>query len=620
MSIDDVKEHFIEVGPGKRFHFDPGMVDRAVEAAAERDRQPSTVPYTIDRERTMLKAFGRHVRDHLDRRASDIRSSHVLVFAEGAVDWVGEAMAESRIQAQVCRLLGLMGTSARVRPDARERLRIEGFSDAEIDRVDAAARRHASVEDERDWLIGPEREVLVYHLDSVGIALTAANVRRLRESALCLLANLLERTSDRYSVVPIHVSDIAADVLRDPDLPDFRARTAQTIRAGRPQARPKSEAFSPPVTVEKAQMLTPADDARPPASFIGLVAALARSKTNPKARSWEVKTARQHLSIAKLFAKVVGTDDPRRMTQAHVGAYVSLLAQLPTHWGKSADDADRSIEDIMARIEDLDDDEIGLAAPTINRHRTQLSTILAHLEENGYPIGVIGKKSMAKDTRSPDEKRRPFTVEDGRALIEGAMSNIGGRDSTPSSLCLKNTDAQFWVFPLAWYTLMRLGEACGLMVDDVDSVQKKIIIRDNKLRRVKNKTSQRTVAIHSELVRIGFLDFVLQQKALGHEALFPELHGSATAATVLFNKKWVQILDLALPGAREQRKTMHSTRKGGNGAMIAGKVMDSVRYYIMGHAPKDVHGRHYTPDPSYQEIVDALDQIPIITKNVTMIK
>ena len=85
------------------------------------------------------------------------------------------------------------------------------------------------------------------------------------------------------------------------------------------------------------------------------------------------------------------------MTQAHVGAYISLLSRLPTHWGKSSDDADRSIDEITARAEDLDEDEIGLTAPTINRHRTQLSTILAHMEENGYPIGTVSKKSVAKD-------------------------------------------------------------------------------------------------------------------------------------------------------------------------------------------------------------------------------
>ncbi len=61
MSIEEVREHFIEVAPGKRFYFDPSIVDRASEADADRETRPSTVPYTLDRERVMLAAFGRHL-------------------------------------------------------------------------------------------------------------------------------------------------------------------------------------------------------------------------------------------------------------------------------------------------------------------------------------------------------------------------------------------------------------------------------------------------------------------------------------------------------------------------------------------------------------------------------
>ena len=621
MSIGDVREHFIEVGPGKRFHYDPRVIDRALEASAERKTQPSTIPYTIDRERTILKALGRHALDYLHRRATDVRSNHTLVFAEGAVDWVGEAMEADRIQAQVCRLLGLMGTSAQVRPDERERLHAKGLSGDEINRVDAATRRHAGAEDDRDWLIGPDRQVLLFHLDAAGVAPTDGNVRRLRASALCLFADLLERTGDRFRVVPAYVGDIAAEILREPDLPPCPDKCPVRFNPNEPvRAASNPQTGTAPTTVEERQAQMPTEDVTPPASLIALVEALARSKTNPKARSWDEKTARQHTSIAKLFAKVARSDDPRQMTQAHVGAYISLLAELPTHWGKSPDDADRSIDEIMARVEELEDDEIGLAAPTINRHRTQLSTILAHMAENGYPIGAVSKKSVAKDTKSPDEKRRPFSVEEGCKLVAGAPWSTVDQAGYPSHPVLENTDAQFWVFLLAWYMMMRLGEACGLMISDIDLDIFEIKIRHNKLRRVKNEPSNRDLLIHPELLRLGFAKFVEQQEALGHEMLFPELYGSATAATVRFNKEWIQILDAALPDARSQRKTMHSTRKGGNNAMIDGSVIDAVRYYIMGHVKSDVHGKHYFSRPKPAVMLEVYSHIPVITANIPALR
>ena len=88
--------------------------------------------------------------------------------------------------------------------------------------------------------------------------------------------------------------------------------------------------------------------------------------------------------------------------------------------------------------------------------------------------------------------------------------------------------------------MMRLGEACGLMICDIDLAISEIKIRHNKVRRVKNEPSNRELLIHPEILRLGFGEFVEQQKALGHEILFPELYGSATAATVKFNKEWIK--------------------------------------------------------------------------------
>ena len=65
MSIEEVREHFIEAGAGKRFYFDRSIVDRTLEADERGEGRPSTVPYMLDRERAMLTAFGRHVLDTL---------------------------------------------------------------------------------------------------------------------------------------------------------------------------------------------------------------------------------------------------------------------------------------------------------------------------------------------------------------------------------------------------------------------------------------------------------------------------------------------------------------------------------------------------------------------------
>ena len=242
-------------------------------------------PYTLGREREMLAAFGRQVFDMLHRRAADVRAQRLLLFADGATDPVGEAIEADRVQGQACRLLGLMGASAHVDTRERASLRDKGLSEREVDQVDAVARRHARAEDARDWLIGPERAVLIFHLDASGIAPTDTNIRRLRAGALCLMAELLERTADRYAVVASHVGDIAAEIMREPD-PIPRLAEAPILSRAPESIRPEraTEVGVQPSVTEGQNTPKPAEDMRPPASFIGLVEALARSKTNLKAR------------------------------------------------------------------------------------------------------------------------------------------------------------------------------------------------------------------------------------------------------------------------------------------------------------------------------------------------
>ena len=98
MSIGDVRECFIEAGPGQRFHFDPAVFDHISDAETGRETKPVGLPYTLGREREMLAAFGRRVLEKLHRRAADVRAQRPLVLADGATSPVEEAIKADRVQ------------------------------------------------------------------------------------------------------------------------------------------------------------------------------------------------------------------------------------------------------------------------------------------------------------------------------------------------------------------------------------------------------------------------------------------------------------------------------------------------------------------------------------------
>ena len=81
----------------------------------------------------------------------------------------------------------------------------------------------------------------------------------------------------------------------------------------------------------------------------------------------------------------------------------------------------------------------------------------------------------------------------------------------------------YWIPLLLRYSGARLNELCGLYdsnVIEIDNIPCIVINDELEGQRVKNNNSMRVIPVHSELIRLGFLEFV-ESKSGGR--LFPEL-------------------------------------------------------------------------------------------------
>ncbi|MFZ3410237.1 site-specific integrase [Vibrio chagasii] len=81
----------------------------------------------------------------------------------------------------------------------------------------------------------------------------------------------------------------------------------------------------------------------------------------------------------------------------------------------------------------------------------------------------------------------------------------------------------FWIPLLLRYLGARLNELCGLHASNIvqiDNIPSVVINDDIEGQRVKNNNSIRVIPIHSELIRLGFLEFVESKSG---SRLFPEL-------------------------------------------------------------------------------------------------
>lgn len=125
-----------------------------------------------------------------------------------------------------------------------------------------------------------------------------------------------------------------------------------------------------------------------------------------KSVTWDEKAQRQHRAVGRMLGDIAGTDDLRRITHAHLAAYVQNLSNLPKSYGKSSRDADLSIADLVERGRTMraagQAEKVGLSPATVNRHITQLSTIAKYCRAKQRPIGQV---ELLSDFRLIDPER-----------------------------------------------------------------------------------------------------------------------------------------------------------------------------------------------------------------------
>lgn len=119
-------------------------------------------------------------------------------------------------------------------------------------------------------------------------------------------------------------------------------------------------------------------------------------------------------------------------------------------------------------------------------------------------------------------KRRPWTMEELRSLFGTPLHQGYALPNAPHA----GAEAAYWIPLLGLFTGARLGELCQLRPEDVredDGVWALVLTDDGEHQSIKSAAGHRVVPIHSELVRLGFLDYVTGVKASGAGSLWPAM-------------------------------------------------------------------------------------------------
>lgn len=234
-----------------------------------------------------------------------------------------------------------------------------------------------------------------------------------------------------------------------------------------------------------------------------------------------------------------------------------------------------------------------------------------HLRQAAPFSGILFPKSVTGGTTGKI-RREPFSPEELEELFSTPVwtgnDNVRFRTQAGQKIYW---DAKYWVPLIALYTGMRREEVCQLTlknIDEVDGIKFFVLKKSNM--RLKTRSAERDVPIHSELIRLGFLHYVDNVRKTRNSRLFPDLtlsksHGSYGSSVGKWFYNYRNELGIYMPG-----KDLHSLRTTFITRLRRKGVDKDIVSLIVGHALQTVTSTNYTHF-SIRDMSEAMEKFDV---------
>ena len=267
----------------------------------------------------------------------------------------------------------------------------------------------------------------------------------------------------------------------------------------------------------------------------------------------EVEAFRQIRQAMGLFQCVLNDADIEyvdQIGQEQVARFRQVMDLLNTNWGRGLRKGQSypSLKQLLstAALREKKGETLGLDISTIRRHMGSLNEGFKYLAAQGFRTGNVDVRLLTPPKKKADAR---VEFEPLNATAQSANDKISAEDISaftrlplytgcagPLPKEMANPGNLFFHCGLTWipllllYTGARRGEISALEVDDVVTegstpyIGIRRILEGRRGRGLKNENSRRAIPLHSELLRLGFLNYAVAIKALGHKKLFPDIY------------------------------------------------------------------------------------------------
>jgi integrase len=231
----------------------------------------------------------------------------------------------------------------------------------------------------------------------------------------------------------------------------------------------------------------------------------------------------KHKTVLPLFLRIVGDKKVSQLKQADINGFFEVVQKLPPRW---SDEVRRRDITVLALAAEKREKTIGPKTFEDTYKaciRTFLLSVKRDWQDHGFPttlttdgIEYVGERQEGERTQ------RAFRAEELRRLFEGDEMKALANDPHSARM--------FWLPHIGLFTGARVNEICQLNpqtdVLDEGGIWHFRFTEENEAgegvkKSIKNKSSKRSVPIHSQLIQIGFCKYVEAARKVGAKQLFP---------------------------------------------------------------------------------------------------
>ncbi len=299
-----------------------------------------------------------------------------------------------------------------------------------------------------------------------------------------------------------------------------------------------------------------------------------------KQSGWTGKTLLEYQGYFKLLQDVLGDKTIAEINREEVRKLRDTLCLLPAHLYKRH--PGKTITEVLKM-----DNITPMSTTTVNKLLTLFGSIMLHCVKEGHLRDNPAEGLKIQKKKRPDEERKVYTPDDIKKIVAALPSPA-------------DKPERHWIPLIGMFSGMRLGELCGLHLEDVKQIDGiwcfDVNGEDDK--RLKTLSSKRVIPLHPSLVQLGFLDFVDTMKEKGHPRMWPNLKRRGTDGYCHAIGKWFQRFNRQYVTS-DQLKTFHSLRHTFADTLKQAGVQEALISELMGHANASIttgrYGKRYRP-------------------------